>query len=58
VNLCNLCCSGKEVRITSSEYVVASLGIQHAMGMACPALKHFSTLTHKWHDVKKKKKEK
>jgi hypothetical protein len=55
VHLCNLCCSWKEIRITSSECVLVSLGIQNAMGMACPALKHLFTISHKWHNLKKKR---
>jgi hypothetical protein len=41
--------------------VFIALVIQHAMrmrhfflSMACPAVQNFSTLSHKWHDFRKK----
>jgi hypothetical protein len=48
--LCNLCCSGKAIRITYSEFVSIALGIQYAMSMrrvtlssvTCPALHRIS----------------
>jgi len=50
---CNDCCSGKSIRITYSECVFVTLGIQHAMGMlpiiwssgACPALPNFHIIS-------------
>ena len=55
----NHSCSGKAISITYSDYVSATLGIQHAMrlrhiAICGPALQYFSTLSHKWHDLKKK----
>jgi hypothetical protein len=55
---CNHCCSGKAVLHIVSVFV--TLGIQHAKHMpriimsysACLAL-HFSTLSHKRHELKK-----
>ena len=58
----NNCFSGKAIVITYSECVSEALVIQHAKRMrriilpsvACPALLHFSTLSHKRHDFRKK----
>jgi len=55
--LCNQRCPGKAISITYSECVSVSLDIQHAKHMrcaisssvACPALHHFSILSHKPH---------
>jgi len=57
------CCRGKAINITYSECVPVALGIQPSMRMrriilpsvSCPALPHFSTLSHKLHDFRKKK---
>jgi hypothetical protein len=51
----------KQINITHSEYVLVTLGMQHATRMrhiilspvSCLALLHFSTLFHKWHDFQK-----
>jgi hypothetical protein len=55
--LCNHYCSGKVMSITQPVCVFVALSIQHAMRMrhiAYPALLHFSTLSHKRHDYRKK----
>jgi len=52
---CNLCCSGKAISITHSEYVCVALVIQHEMRIRCiilssvayPVPPYFSTLSHK-----------
>ena len=61
VHSCNLCCSGKAISITHPESKFVALSIQNAMrriilsSVACPAVQYFSTLSHKWHDFRKKK---
>ena len=54
---CNYFCSGKVIRITYTECVFVTLGIQHAKHMldACLTLQYFSTLSHKRHGFRKKK---
>ena len=50
---CNHCCSRKSISIACSERVFVALVVRHAMCMRhivicdCPALQHFSTLSHK-----------
>jgi hypothetical protein len=59
---CNHGCSGKEKLLHILRCVFVDLGIQHAMYMtniilsttACPAPQHFSTISHKWHELRKK----
>jgi hypothetical protein len=59
---CNQCCSGKAINITQPECVFVALGVQHAMCVrqivmcGLPAPQNFSTLSHKRHDFRKKKK--
>jgi hypothetical protein len=61
VRSCNLCCSGKVMRITYSEGVLVALGIHRAMrmrhGVICslPGSTLFFTSSHKRHDFRKKK---
>jgi hypothetical protein len=60
---CNQCCGGKAESITYFECVFVALIIQRAKRMhhtvivACPALLHFSTLSHKRQYFRKKKKD-
>jgi len=57
------CCNGNARLITHFGCVPVTLGIWHANCMrrvmlssvACPAVQYFSTLSHKWHDFRKKK---
>jgi len=59
----NHCCNGKTISVTYSECVVVALISHHAMRVrcvllppvACPALPHFPTLSHKRHDFRVKK---
>jgi len=59
----NRCCSGKEKLLHILSCAFVDFGVQHAMRIshiilstvACPALWHFSTISHKWHELRKKK---
>jgi hypothetical protein len=52
----------ENIGITYSELVFVALGIQHAklmrriilLSLTSPTLQHFSTLSRKWHDFRKK----
>jgi len=58
----NHCCSATAIRITYSECVPVALVMQYAMRMrhnvlpslACLAVQCVSTVSHKWHDFRKK----
>jgi len=57
----NRCCRGKAINITYAECLSVAV-IQHAMRMcpiilssvACLVLPYFPTLSHKWHDFRKR----
>jgi hypothetical protein len=57
---CKHCCSLTAISITYYECVFVALVIQHATRMrhtvicAYPAVLYFSTLSHKWHDLREK----
>ena len=55
---CNHCCSGKAISIIYSECVSVALCIwcpcSILSSVAWPAVKYFSTLSHKLHDLRKK----
>jgi hypothetical protein len=61
VRSCNYCCSRKAVSITYSECVFVALIIQNTKGMhrgilssvASPALRDYSTLSHKRQELRK-----
>jgi len=62
VRSCNQFCNGKATNITHSECVFVALFIQHAIrtrhtilpSAACSAVQHFSTLSHKRHNLREK----
>jgi len=59
----NHCCGEKAIIITYSEFVFAALGFQHVIlmrhifmcGLSSSTVFFFFTLSHKWHDFRKKK---
>jgi hypothetical protein len=59
LHLQNHACRGKAISITYSECVSIALVIQCKhnvilLSVACPALSHFYTLSHRWHNDGKK----
>ena len=62
---CNRWSSGRAISITYSEFVLISLGIQHAVRMRhiilpsvfCLGVPHFSTVSHIGDDFRKKNNE-
>jgi hypothetical protein len=62
VHSCNHCCSEKGISVTYCERAFVALGIQHAVCMRNIILssvaflvpQYFSTLSHKWHNFRKK----
>jgi hypothetical protein len=56
----NHCCNGKAINITywvrvcSFMYPACKAHGAHSQSMACPALKYFSTLSHKWNGFREK----
>ena len=57
---CNHCCSGKSISVTYSDYICSlryparNVHAPYCHIWPAPTVKHFSTLSHKRHDLKKK----